>query len=638
VIGTGFGRYGRAPISWEQTVQTREDANSSCAAEADARQREAPGSVHDIASIISKDWEYLGGIRAAGNHEPSSVKRLGTDAYLLALPTGAQLRLISSAVGPDGTALPAPNDAVPTGVASLLDEYNALANEYNGSDERPRRENKEIELEKKLMAVDSALKDAIDIPGSGRSGAFQALRNGLREATTLRGLRTDWRYWEMLGVSPAEFEYAAQHADHLSAWRDKGFSAREALSFRRANYEPDDVLHLKRTGITGPLAKQLDQRGYTREFFEETLGKPASLAEAGIFLQDHHDAWAENQGREYGSGECNTVTARFFIDREQHANHAVGSTGSAKAERIFKPEKFIAASVDSNGEDTARAWDLQAGESIAGEDNDSGLLTLQTCGLTDKETLANPRIIGRNLASCRLAKAFGTDVIVESELAISLVPVTGPEKSAYQARTGRQAPDVVFMPGVMMEKAEESYRLSPNTTPTKPDAGSEAAAEFYRNMTWLQLVDQISGQIDRHWGNMRISAAGKFKGIDNDQSWPPRVRESKNFGIWFEDRRWNLTHKETGFPRIVDEEMVSGLCGFTDAERMQWKEKKLPAYAVKAARKRARETLARAVKGCITKAEMRAGQRRLHVLQDYLLGSSIKIISHWADYDATAKQ
>jgi hypothetical protein len=108
----------------------------------------------------------------------------------------------------------------------------------------------------------------------------------------------------------------------------------------------------------------------------------------------------------------------------------------AKAERIFKPEKFIAASATSNGNGTARTCDLQAGELLAGENNDSGLLTLHIFGLIGPETLANPRIIGRNLASYRLAKAFGADVIVESELAISTVPLTHTEKSEYQARTG----------------------------------------------------------------------------------------------------------------------------------------------------------------------------------------------------------
>jgi hypothetical protein len=564
------------------------------------------------------------------------LKGLRADPYLLTLPTGAQLRLVNRPVRPDGTVLRVSGDPVLIETANLLDECNALINTYNDLERRSQCDTTGMAaaIEEKLLAIDKALKNAIENPGSNRSGAFQALRNGLHETRTLRGLRTDWRHWEMLGVSPAEFEYASTDEDYLSTWRAQGFSIKEALSFSNAGYEPEEVLHLKHTGITGPIAKQLIQRGYTREFFEGTLGQPANLVEAGFFLQDNHDAWAENRGRKFGSGGCNTVTARFFIDQELHH----GRAGRAKTERIFKPEKFIAAPAGPDGNDAATPAELQAGEMIAGDGNDSGLLTLQTCGLTTQETLANPRIIGRNLASCRLAKAFGTDVIVESELAISVVPVTDLERHAYHASTGRQAPDFVFMPGVMMEKAEETYRSSSDMTPTKPDTSSEAGAELYRNMTWLHLIDLISGQIDRHVANMKLSAEGKVKGIDNDQCWPPKVKYLKYFGIGSDDCKWFLKHKETGFPDIVDEEMVGRLCGFTDAELIEWKEKKLSSDAIIAARRRAKDTLTQAVRGCITQAEVKAGRRRLFMLQTYLLGPSVKVISDWRkDHAAAAK-
>lgn len=641
MIGTGFGWYGRAPVPRENTAHRQRRASASCTPEADKELPEVSRSVDSITPMVSKDWECLGGIGAVSAHQSPSLEKLHTDAYLLTFPTGAQLRLINSVVGPDGTALPAPNDPVLIEAANLLDEYNALANEYN-SDKimfQSKRDAIERALQGKLIAIDNTLKNAVENPGSCRSGGFQALRNGLREAETLRGLRTDWRYWEMLGVSPAEFEHAAKDTNYLSTWRQEGFSVREALSFRNANFAPEEVLHLKHTGITGPLAKQLIQRGYTKEFFEGTLGKPASLAKAGLFLQDHHDAWAENQGREFGSGACNTVTARFFIEEGQHQDRAAGTVRAAKGERVFKPEKFIAASAKLNGNGTARTRDLQAGELVAGEDNDgSGLLTLQIYGLIGPETLANPRITGRNLASYRLAKAFGTDVIVESELAMSLVPVTDTEKFAYRASTGRQAPDFVFMPGVMMEKAAETYRLYADTKLARPDAGSDAGAELYRNMTWLLLVDQISGQIDRHEDNIRFTVEGKVKGIDNDQSWPSAIGTSNYFGFLFPGLDWNLRHETTGYPRIVDEKMVASLCGFSETELRQWRSGQLSKYAIGKATSRARERLAQAVKGCITGAEMQAGQHRLQALQAYLLGDTVKVISDWrTEYEAAAR-
>lgn len=640
MIGTGFGRWDRAPIPREDTVQGDKRASPDRSVHAGSRSAEVSRSIDSIHPPTSEDWECLGGIDAVSADKSASLEKLRTDAYLLSFPTGAQLRLINTIVGPDGTALPAPDDPVLTETASLLDQYNALANEYNN--DKLRRywhcDVRETELQGKLTALDEALKNAVDQPGSSRGGAFQALRNGLREADILRGLRTDWRYWEMLGVSPAEFEHAAKDPTYLRAWRKKGFSAREALSFKNAGYAPEQVLHLKRTGITGQIAKQLIQRGYTREFFEETLGKRASLAQAELFLQDHHDAWAENQGREFGNGAFNTVFARFFIKDGQHPNPAVRAVHAAKAERIFKPEKFIAASATSNGNGTVRSCDLQAGELIAGEGNDSGLLTLHIFGLIGPETLADPRIIGRNLASYRLAKAFGADVIVESELAISTVPLTDTEKSEYQARTGRQAPDFVFMPGVMMEKAEETYRRFQGAELAKPDAGSDAGAELYRNLTWLMLLDQASGQIDRNEDNMRLTAQGEVKGIDNDQSWPARSGEPKYFGFLFEGLNWTLRDEKTGYPRIVDEKMVASLCGFSEMELRQWRAGQLPASAISIATSRARKTLAQAVRGCITKAEMQAGQQRLRALQDYLLGNTVKVISDWrTEYEAAAK-
>jgi hypothetical protein len=639
VIRTGFGRCNRAPIPRENTVQSQGRASDCCPLEAESSSAEVSRSVDSINPATSEGWQCFGGIGAVSADESPSLETLRTDAYILSFPTGAQLRLINTVIGPDGTAQPAPNDAVLTETANLLDQYNALANEYNSGKVMRQWRWDAIErgLQDKLMALDKTLKNAVDQPGSSRSGAFQALRNSLRETGTLRGLKTDWRYWEMLGVSPAELEHAAKDTTHLGAWRKKGFSAREALSFRNAGYAPEQVLHLKHTGITGPFAKQLMQRGYTREFFEETLGKRASLAEAELFLQDHQDAWAENQGREFGSGACNTVTARFFIQEGQHPNRAVSTVRAAKAERIFKPEKFIAASATS-GNGTAKTCDLQSGELVAGEGNDSGLLTLHIYGLIGPETLASPRIIGRNLASYRLAKAFGTDVIVESELAMSIVPVTDTEKSEYHDSTGRQAPDFVFMPGVMMEKADETYRLYQGAELVKPDAGSDAGAELCRNLTWLKLLDQISGQIDRHEDNMRLSSEGKVKGIDNDQSWPTAIGTPKYFGFLFEGLNWTLADGKTGYPRIVDEKMVASLCGFSEKELRQWRAGRLSEFAMATAASRARKTLAQAVKGCITKAEMQAGQRRLHALQAYLLGDTVKVISDWrTEYEAAAR-
>jgi hypothetical protein len=193
------------------------------------------------------------------------------------------------------------------------------------------------------------------------------------------------------------------------------------------------------------------------------------------------------------------------------------------------------------------------------------------------------------------------------------------------------------MPGIMMEKAEETYRLYRGAKLAKPDASSDAGAELCRNLTWLISLDKIAGQIDRNKDNMQLTAAGKVKGIDNDQSWPAGIGEPKYFGFLFEGLDWTLVDEKTGYPRIVDEKMVASLCGFSEMELRQWKAGQLPASAIDIATSRARKTLAQAVRGCITKAEMQAGQQRLHALQDYLLGNTVKVISEWrTEYQAAA--
>lgn len=175
MIGAGYGHYGRAPIAREN--RTGSPKAESC--------------------------RYLGAMEAVSNDDAPSLAKLQSDAYILTLPTGKQLQLIDSEVDAQGTVLPARNDTVLAEIAGLLDEYNVLVNRYNQFKQTSTGHTAPLEQEitGMLAAIDTKLESAINHLGSGRSGAYQALRNGLRDAETLRGLRTDWRYWEMLGGS-----------------------------------------------------------------------------------------------------------------------------------------------------------------------------------------------------------------------------------------------------------------------------------------------------------------------------------------------------------------------------------------------------------------------------------------------------
>lgn len=633
MIGTGFSHYGRAAISCKNTNQNQKTQITDSTETAIRNESGVANLTYYIEPIIQKICSYLGEIKAVDNHESPSLEKLKTEAYILTLPTGKQLKIINSVIERDDTCLPVHNDPVLTEVANLLDEYNALVNKYNATEETSKRDRSITgkTLKTKLAAIDKKLQNAVSKPGSGKSGAYQALRNGLRDAETLRGLRTDWRYWEMLGISPAEYDYVAENPDTIDDWLDCKFSAKEALSFKAAGYHPREVVHFKNTGITGPMAKQLIQRGYTKEFFEETLGVPANLAQAGFFLQDHHDAWAENDGQHFGEGAINTVTIQCFKDEALSSEYRERNPATKMAEGIFKPEKF--ATPDSQN------VQLQAGESNAKVDGAFALFVFEIHNMVKAETLTAPRIAGRNLASYRLATAFGADVIAPCELAISNVPITTTQRSDYKKETGQDAPERIVMPGIMMPKVEQTYgllkRKKKSKSPNKKEElfirlpkSSKLRAKVLQNLTWLQLLDHVSGQVDRHFGNILISSEGKVKGIDNDQCWPELVLDSNLLAIDVRNLESGL--RGTYFPDYVDHEMVASICGFSDSELKKWRAKNLSNEDIQTAKERAKGKLVQSASGYITKAELEAAEQRLAALQDHLLGDKVKIVDSWS--------
>ncbi|WP_208394302.1 hypothetical protein, partial [Pseudochelatococcus lubricantis] len=103
----------------------------------------------------------------------------------------------------------------------------------------------------------------------------------------------------------------------------------------------------------------------------------------------------------------------------------------------------------------------------------------------------------RNIASSLLARHLGFDVVVDTRLCLYKLSPRSVERRV----------------GIMTElpRGQPAYDL--------PDAILENGA-VRRELTKLQLVDAIAGQIDRHGGNMLIHYDGYravVRGVDNDQ-------------------------------------------------------------------------------------------------------------------------
>jgi hypothetical protein len=458
-----------------------------------------------------------------------------------------------------------------------------------------------LSLEKatKLQELDQALARAIQTPGTGRAGAFQALRNGLRDAETLRGLRTDWRYWEMLGVSPAEFDDVACNPEKIEEWLQQGFSAKEALSFQNAGWKPEQVLHLKGTGITGPLAKEIHRFGYTKEFFEQARenGKPVSLAQLGFVIGNHHDAWTENKAFAIGSGALNTPMQGHFMDhQDSRANSASGSVW------VFKKEQYVA---HQNQHDPTNHQPvaLRPGEQITGPESFAGMPALGMNQFVSEETLDAPRLGARNVAAWRVAEKIGWPVIVQSEFSARTVPLTNKERAAY-AIENEIALDLVpheqHAFGIMMERVKGRYGLVNERVEFASDRNIDA--KIRRNLVKLQLIDLILGQADRHLGNFLIDADGNVKGIDNDQCLPDQVNDPLKLALGKYPHLRDPGLRGLAMPYVIDSEMLKEMNDFHV------------------------DDLRQALRGLATQEEIEVAVKRLNAVKQWVNSPQVTVI------------
>ncbi len=499
-----------------------------------------------LKKAVQQVMQYLGVVKLCDNSDiPPKLETLKTTAYILSLPTSKQLCLVTSS-GPNSTA---PLRAYKP-VNETLDRYNKNLRKLNKlasfteylektqkelkaeiNDKRLRfgsagskLENKSNELSKKIQAakqelasiqstlhndlelLDAHLIAAIKTPGSGHVGALTALRNGLRNAETLRGLRTDWRYWEMLGVSPAEYDDVAANPSSIQAWLDLRFSAKEALSFRNAGFtDPTKVTYLRGTGVTGPIAKQMHASGYTREFFPQEVddkGHQVSAAAHGFTLGMHHDAWAENDAVQIGSGSFNAPMGGFYRDT------SAGPTSL----QVFKKDRYVTLYATDPTDDSPIS--LQPGQ-VHPTREDNGLAVFELNKLVSDEDQRFPRIGLRNVLASQLAQALGLTVIVHSEFSARSVPLTREEIGSISHGV---PPVETFSFGITMQGVEGVYGFVNDVDVLPTDV--EIRTTMIEQLIDLQLFDAVAGQGDRHMGNIMVDKDGRVFGIDNDQCFP----------------------------------------------------------------------------------------------------------------------
>jgi hypothetical protein len=158
----------------------------------------------------------------------------------------------------------------------------------------------------------------------------------------------------------------------------------------------------------------------------------------------------------------------------------------------------------------------------------------------------DPQAAMRNIATVSYAKKLGLDVVADTRVAL------------IDTGRGPLAPDV----GLIMERA-----------PGKPAADTDASIltrpDVCAEVTKLQLLDHLTGQIDRHANNyfINIETNGRAKvtGIDNDQCFgkglinPGDIQQITNDPV----RSW---FRGTGLPPVVDTEMERMVDELTDRD------------------------------------------------------------------------
>ena len=159
----------------------------------------------------------------------------------------------------------------------------------------------------------------------------------------------------------------------------------------------------------------------------------------------------------------------------------------------------------------------------------------------------NPQTAMRNIATCRLAETLGFDVVVRTQLGAHSTPGSDP----------KQPPPL----GLVMERApgKAAYEYA-----TDPDVFQ--LPDVRRELTKLQLLDCLTAQGDRHWGNyfidVRQDGGVRVAGVDNDQCLGRNVHDPDMIRRGLHNTP-DHGFRSCGLPPVIDRDMAQALENLT---------------------------------------------------------------------------
>jgi hypothetical protein len=249
----------------------------------------------------------------------------------------------------------------------------------------------------------------------------------------------------------------------------------------------------------------------------------------------------------------------------------------------------------------------------------------------------NPNFGNRNVAMYRLDQLLGTDVIPRTEFAMhggyvgTVMDIAKGQSAIYKAEVE------IVDPIVIQQVNQTLARIAdPNTKPgdrqdlqdsiankrveTDPQNGDRyfekktKARDFdydspqaRKGMSNLQVVDALSGQLDRHVGNIycETDKNGKvtaIKGIDNDLAFGQLHRDPKQLLD-----QWGKKSHDVGIPMLIDKQVGERILALKDKD------------------------IRKALEDLLTPTEIDATVSRFHVLKEYVKTHKKELVAQWDD-------
>ena len=235
----------------------------------------------------------------------------------------------------------------------------------------------------------------------------------------------------------------------------------------------------------------------------------STVVEAQIWNEDdHHDKELEDavliDSRILGKGVFNTVKLCTFAKPD-------GTT----VQRVFRPDSGARRSVSR------------------------GTLIRYLSDTADVSGFSYSRAAGK------VASVFGCEDVFP--------------RTTFGTLNGEPGMFLEVAPGMTGKFFLDNQRGGVESDPLKDKDGTQAAGEIARKLNRLQWLDCLTGQVDRHMGNIMIGTSGNdvsVKGIDNDECFPDMFLGN---GLMVFDSRKQAVEMGVLPPEHTDPQEVDGL-------------------------------------------------------------------------------